>query len=378
MAQDARPKVEPTVEADFTFASAAPFQLQHGGSLQSATLHYCIYGDLEKNRDRVIFVCHALSGSARIHDWWPELLGPGLPFDPERYAILGINFIGSCYGSTGPTSNNPATGQPYGPDFPVVTIGDIVRAHAALLDHLGIRKLHAAIGASIGGMQALELAFRYPERIGHAVAIGVTPLNALGLALNHLQRQSIWNDPAWNNGRYTEQPANGLGAARALAMCSYKSAVLFEERYGRRPNRNGEDPFSTVKGRFDVGGYLDHQGEKFVRRFDANSYITITKLMDNWDVPAAGSPEYRGAIENDVRIDVMGLTTDWLFPPQEVKALHERFKREGLNSHYSELVSDHGHDGFLADSDRLQGFFESLLSGSLVRSSSPLLAVAAD
>jgi homoserine O-acetyltransferase/O-succinyltransferase len=355
-------QLQPTVEADFSFGITDPFLLERGGQLKPVTLRYAIYGDLDRNRDRVILVCHALSGSARVADWWPEYFGAGRPFDTEKYVILGINILGSCYGSTGPSSVNPVTGRHYGPEFPLVTIGDVVRSQAALLDHLGITKLHAVIGGSIGGMQALEWGLRYPQRVAHSIAIGTAPLNALGLALNHLQRQSIWNDPAWQNGCYQEQPANGLGGARALAMLSYKSGELFDERYGRKPNRNGEDPFSTLAGRFDVAGYLDHQQKIFVDRFDANTYITITKLMDNWDAPAEGAPQYRDLARWGVQVELIGISSDWLFPPADVRKLNQRFTREGVVSRYSELTSDHGHDGFLADADRLSDFLVSVLN----------------
>lgn len=346
--------IQPTVEADFTFATTEPFQLERGGALQPVTLHCAIYGDLEKNRDRVILVAHALSGSARVGDWWPDLFRPDAPFDTERYCYIGVNILGSCYGSTGPTSFNPATQRPYGPDFPLVTIGDIVRSQALLLDHLQVKKLDAVIGASIGGMQALEWALRYPERVERSIVIGTAPLQALGLGLNHLQRQAIWNDPAFKSGWYDEQPANGLGAARAIAMLSYKSAELFEERYGRKPNRTGnEDPLTTVKGRFDVAGYLDYQQSLFLKRFDANSYITITKLMDTWDVPPAGAPQYRGVASNGVEIDLVGISSDWLFPPGDVQRLHQQLTREGILSRYSELNSAHGHDAFLAEPGQL-------------------------
>jgi homoserine O-acetyltransferase len=353
-------QLQPTVEADFTFGITEPFLLERGGHLKPVTLRYAIYGDLDQNRDRVILVCHALSGSARVADWWPEYFGTGRPFDTEKHVILGVNILGSCYGSTGPASLNASTGRRYGPEFPLVTIGDIVRSQAALLDHLGIAKLHAVIGGSIGGMQALEWALRYPERVSRSIAIGTAPLGALGLALNHLQRQSIWNDPAWKNGCYTDQPTKGLGAARALAMLSYKSPELFDERYGRNPNRNGEDPFSTLTGRFDVGGYLDHQQKIFVNRFDANSYIAITKLMDIWEAPAEGAPQYRDLARCGVQVELVGISSDWLFPPTDVRKLNQRFTREGVISRYSELVSDHGHDGFLADADRLSGFLLSI------------------
>ncbi len=346
--------IQPSVETDFTFAITEPFQLERGGALRPVTLRYAMYGDIEKNRDRVILVAHALSGSARVADWWPALFRPDAPFDTEHYCYIGVNILGSCYGTTGPTSFNPATKRHYGPEFPLVTIGDIVRSQALLLDYLNVKKLHAVIGASIGGMQALEWALAYPERVERSIVIGTAPLQALGLGLNHLQRQAIWNDPAFQNGWYEEQPANGLGAARAIAMLSYKSGELFEERYGRRPNRTGnEDPFTTVRGRFDVAGYLDYQQSIFLKRFDANTYITITKLMDTWDVPPEGAPEYRGVAKNGVEIDLVGISSDWLFPPADVQRLHQRLTREGVQSRYSELNSEHGHDAFLAEPEQL-------------------------
>ena len=368
--------IQPTVEADFTFATAEPFQLERGGSLQPVTLHYAIYGDLEKNRDRVILVAHALSGSARVADWWPDLFRPDAPFDTEHYCYIGVNILGSCYGSTGPRAIDPATKRNYGPDFPLVTIGDIVRSQAQILDHLRIPKLHAVIGASIGGMQALEWAFRYPERVERSIVIGTAPLQALGLGLNHLQRQAIWNDPAFKDGWYDEQPANGLGAARAIAMLSYKSAELFEERYGRRPNRTGnEDPFTTVNGRFDVAGYLDYQQSVFLKRFDANTYITITKLMDTWDVPPDGSPEYRRLAEHGVEVDLVGISSDWLFPPADVQRLHHRLAKEGILSRYSELNSEHGHDAFLAEPEKLFPIVKVALASSRLPSTAGIAHV---
>jgi homoserine O-acetyltransferase len=294
-------------------------------------------------------VCHALSGSARVADWWPDLFGAEAPFDIEQYCVIGVNILGSCYGSTGPKTIDPRTGKKYGPDFPIVIVSDIVRSQAFLLDHLGLEKLYAVIGASIGGMQALEWALRNPERVQRSIVIGTAPLQAMGLALNHLQRQAIWNDPSWNGGWYERQPAKGLGAARALAMLSYKSPELFEERFGRKPNRSGEDPFTTVEGRFDVAGYLDHQQRVFLDRFDANTYVTITKIMDLWDVPPEGSPQYSVVAKNGVEIGLVGISSDWLFPRADVERLHIRLTREGILSRYSELTSDHGHDAFLAE-----------------------------
>jgi len=356
--------IGPNTEADFTIAG--PFELERGGTLPSVTLRYAVYGDLKRHADRVVLVCHALSGSARVADWWGEMFGPGLPFDTERCCIVGVNIIGSCYGSTGPTSIDPSNGKTYGPDFPVVTVGDSVRAQAILIEHLGVKRLHAAVGGSIGGMQALEWALRYPERVKQAVAIGTAPLNAMGLALNHLQRQAIWNDPQYNNGRYEHQPAKGLGLARALAMCSYKSGDLFDERYGRKPNRNGEDPFTSVAARFDVGGYLDHQEEIFVKRFDANTFVTITRLMDAWDLPANDAAiEHAG--RHGVRVRFVGISSDWLFPPADVRRACERFAQAGVDAHYSELASAHGHDAFLAEPNLISAQLNEVLHGGEFR-----------
>ena len=265
--------LQPTREGDVILAQDAPFRLEAGGSLQPVSIRYAVYGELNERRDNAVLVCHALSGSARVADWWPEMFGS--VFDLSRDCVIGTNILGSCYGSTGPTSINPATGEPYGPDFPVVTIRDIVRAQAQVLDELGVERLRIVVGASIGGMQALQWAVDYPARVEHCIAIGTAPLSAMGLALNHLQRQAIRLDPKFCGGKYPphEQPAGGLGLARAIAMCSYKSAELFDERYARKPNRNGEDPLRSLEHRYDVAGYLDYQGEKFVQRFDANAYL---------------------------------------------------------------------------------------------------------
>lgn len=356
--------IRPNIEADYTIAE--PFQLERGGTLPSVTLRYSIYGDLKRHADRVVLVCHALSGSACVADWWAEMFGAGQPFDTERCCVIGVNIIGSCYGSTGPTSINPLTGKSYGPDFPLVTVGDSVRAQALLLSHLGIKQIHAAVGGSIGGMQALEWALRYPERVKHVVAVGTAPLNAMGLALNHLQRQAIWNDPNYNGGWYTVPPAKGLGLARALAMCSYKSSELYDERYGRKPNRNGEDPFTSVAARFDVAGYLDHQEEIFIKRFDANTFVTITKLMDTWDLPP-DVDAFRPAGKHGVKVHFVGISSDWLFPPADVRRASERFAKGGVDTTYSELVSAHGHDAFLADSHLITGQLNEVLHGGEFR-----------
>lgn len=348
--------LEPTIEADFTFAVDEPFELEGGEELRHITLRYALYGQLNDARDNAILVCHALSGSARVADWWPQLVGPGKLFDTARFCVIGINILGSCYGSTGPTSTRPdRPGETYGPDFPLVTIRDIVRAQVRLLDHLAIERLHCVAGGSIGGMQALRWAVDFPDRVERCVAVGAAPLSAMGLALNHLQRQAIMNDPAWHDGRYEvdAQPIGGLALARGLAMCSYKSAELFDERFARRPDRSGEDPRASLAGRYDIAGYLDYQGQTFVKRFDANSYLHISKAMDTFDLSRGYQSEEQALSRIGARLLLVGISSDWLFPASDILALAERARACGVDATYAELASAHGHDGFLADAGSL-------------------------
>jgi len=348
--------IQPTHEGDFGFAEDEPFALESGGSLRPVNLRYAVYGALSERRDNAILVCHALSGSARVGDWWPQLFGEHGIFDLGRDSVICANVIGSCYGSTGPQTiqqTGPATGRPFGASFPLVTVRDWVQSQALLLDHLGVERLRAVIGGSIGGMQAIQWAIDRPGRVENCIAIGAAPLTAMGLALNHLQRLAIVNDANWRNGEYEVDagPDAGLALARALAMISYKSEMLFAERFARNPNRNGEDPLRSFAGRYDIGGYLDYQGGIFTRRFDANSYLIITKAMDNFH-PARGYESERAALERvKARVLMVGISSDWLFPPEEIKALAERMREAGADAQYAELQTTHGHDGFLAEPD---------------------------
>ena len=351
--------IEPTFEADFTFADDEPFRLSGGGSLQPVTLRYALYGELNEARDNALLVCHALSGSARVGDWWPLLFGPNQPFDTTQYCVIGVNVIGSCYGSTGPCSPHPQKpGQLYGSDFPVVTIGDMVRTQARLLDHLDIERLHTVIGGSIGGMQALSWAVDFPDRVERCIAIGAAPLSAMGLALNHLQRQAIRNDPAWRDGHYSldQQPVAGLALARAIAVCSYKSSELFSERFARQPDRSGEDPRSSLTARYDIAGYLDYQGSIFTPRFDANCYVALSKAMDTFDLAhgdRAGTSAQVRLRRISARLLLVGISSDWLFPASDVRGLAWMARAAGVKANYAELTSLHGHDGFLAETKQL-------------------------
>jgi homoserine O-acetyltransferase len=348
--------LEPTYEGDFVLPQH--LDLESGHVLAKPTLHYAVYGRLNAARDNAVLVCHALSGSALVGSWWPEIFAPGAVLSLEQDFVICINMLGSCYGSTGPGSVDPETGLVYGPDFPLVSIRDNVRAQAHLLDSLGIRRLRLVLGGSIGGMQALEWAIHDPERVERAAIIAVAPLSAMGLALNHLQRQAIQNDPDWDGGYYLtqRQPKQGLGLARQIGMLSYKSAELFEERFGRNPNRNGEDPWAQdnqggglVGGRFDIGGYLDHQGQRFIDRFDANAYLAILRTMDNWDPLRGGraSEEVFGRIR--AKLNFVGISSDWLFPAESVRQFAQTIRSAGVNADYREMISAHGHDAFLAE-----------------------------
>ena len=354
------PALEPTYEGDFILYQH--LLLESGRTLVQATLHYAVYGRLNAARDNAVLICHALSGSARVGDWWPEIFAPGAVLSLDHDFVICINLLGSCYGSTGPASVDPETGLVYGPDFPLVSIRDNVRAQAQLLDSLGISRLRMILGGSIGGMQALEWAIHDPARVEHAAIIAVTPLSAMGLALNHLQRQAIQNDPDWDSGYYLPQrpPHMGLSLARQIGMLSYKSSGLFDERFSRNPNRNGEDPWrlddhggGLIGGRFDIAGYLDHQGERFIRRFDANSYLAILRTMDTWD-PLNGYASPKEAFSRiRARLTFIGISSDWLFPAEAVRDFAGLIRSTGIPAEYREMTSSHGHDAFLAEQAEL-------------------------
>lgn len=349
---------QPECEGDYTLDEVV--SLESGERLVRPTQHYAIYGKLNAARDNAVLVCHALSGNAEVATWWPQLFQqPDALLDLERDCVIGINMLGSCYGSTGPGSIDPDTGRPYGPTFPLINVRDIVRAQEKLISRLGIRKLKLAIGASIGGMQVVEWAVTFPDRVSRAISIGAAPLGAMGLGLNHLQRQAIMLDPKWAGGYYeaNDEPQGGLAIARALGIISYKSVPLFEERFGRKPNRTGENPWISTaagqNGRFDIAGYLDYQGRKFNERFDANAYICITRTMDTFDPVRAHASPFAAYSRIQAHVTLVGISTDWLFPPGDVRSLAAMMAAAGARCDYREMASNHGHDAFLAEPDHL-------------------------
>jgi homoserine O-acetyltransferase len=308
-------------EIDFKFSE--PFTLESGEILSPLDLRCTIYGKLNAEKSNAVLVFHALTGSSRVNEWWNEILGDGLGLDTARFAFVCVNALGSCYGST-----------PGKFIKSVVTTGDIVRSQKLLFEYLGIGKFRAVVGGSVGGMLALQFATHFPELTEKCVAVGAAPLSAMGLALNHLQRAAIKHE-------------NGVGLARQIAMISYKSSELFERSFARRPNQNGEIPSARLQNRFDIAGYLDYQGEKFTRRFDAESYNVLSKVMDLFDLSDAQIEKITA------RVSLVGITSDWLFPASDVENLTERMKNLGIIAEYVEMISPDGHDAFLSDTRQM-------------------------
>jgi homoserine O-acetyltransferase/O-succinyltransferase len=326
-------------EIDFKFNE--PFTLESGEVLDSFQLRCTIYGRLNEDKSNAVLVFHALTGSSRIGDWWPEVIGDGKGLDTSENAFICVNYLGSCYGSTSGSSLKKL-GKSYKKELPLVTVRDIVRTNVHLLEYLGIKKFKAVVGGSVGGMLALQFAADFPELTEKVVAIGATPLSPMGLALNHLQRQALKLDD--------------IEMARKIAMLSYKSAAQFDQRFGRKPNRNGENPHRKHENRFDIAGYLDHQGEIFNRRFELESYQIITKAMDLFDL----TDEQIQQITAEAHL--VGISSDWLFPSKDVENLSRRFRRNGVRTTFTELISDDGHDAFLSDTGKMNDILKQIFA----------------
>lgn len=330
------------IDAQFSneprFLTLSAFTLESGEVLPQVTVAYRTWGRLNPAGDNAVLVCHALTGSADVDQWWAGLFGPGRALDPQRDFIVCSNVLGGCYGSTGPRSINPLTRKPYGGQFPAVSVRDMVQAQARLLHELGIAKLALVIGGSLGGMQALEWAALYPERVNAVVAIGCgVRQSPWAIGWSEAQRQAIFADPNWRGGDYspTTPPAAGLAAARIMAMLSYRHWREFEKRFGRR-RRDGA---------FEIESWLQHHGDKLVHRFDAASYVTLTRAMDSHDL-ARGRSELSAL---SMPALIIGISSDLLYPPAEQQGLVALLP----NAELKVLDSPHGHDAFLIETDRL-------------------------
>ena len=357
------------------FVHPGAFTFKSGQTIQGFTLRYETYGALGTTRDNAVLICHALSGDhhcAGWHSpadakpgWWNNLIGPGKAVDTSRFYVVCVNVLGGCQGSTGPSSIDPATGAPYGIRFPFVTIRDMVIAQKLLLDSLGVAELHAVMGGSMGGMTAMMFAIEFPHFTKRQIIMASTANeSAQAIAFNEVGRQAIMQDPAWNQGDYPRDggPRVGLAIARMMAHITYLSDAGMDRKFGRRKRESAGGEAYTFDAQFEVESYLRHQGESFINRFDANSYLYITRAIDQFDpARAAGSLEIALAPVQAESL-IVGFTSDWLFPPEQNRAIALALLRAGKRASYAELATDLGHDSFLLESDDLytllRGFLE--------------------
>ena len=365
----------------FTFANPHnEMILENGSQLGPITLVYETYGTLTPRKNNVILILHALSGDSHVAGyytekdskpgWWDIMVGPGKGIDTNKYFVICSNMLGSCMGSTGPSSTNPETNRPYGIDFPFVTIGDMVSAQKMLLDHLGIQQILSVIGGSIGGMQVMEWCVRYPEMIISAIPLATTTRHsALAIAFNEVARQAIMADPKWNNGDYYsgEKPELGLAIARMVGHITYLSDESMRLKFGRRL-QNKKDFSFNFDVDFQVESYLRYQGTKFVERFDANSFLYITKASDYYDLEKqhGNDSAVKAFSKTNVKFLVVSFTSDWLYPTYQSKTMVKAMKKNGLDVSFCEIEAQWGHDAFLLPNDRLtslmKGFLERVCS----------------
>ncbi|MEE8432548.1 MAG: homoserine O-acetyltransferase [Candidatus Desulfatibia sp.] len=349
--------------------------LECGEKLGPISISYETYGNLNQDKSNVIIVCHALSGDSHVAGyyskddpkpgWWDIMVGPEKGIDTDKYFVICSNILGSCMGSTGPCSYSPKTAEPYGHDFPGITIGDMVRAQKALLDHLGINKILAVIGGSIGGMQVLEWCVRYPDMVVAAIPLATTMKHsALAIAFNEVARQAIMADPNWNNGNYYNgpKPNLGLAVARMIGHITYLSDESMRIKFGRRLQDKSDFSFN-FDADFQVESYLRHQGAKFVDRFDANSFLFITKASDYYDLEkehGSGSA-VKAFAKAKARFLILSFTSDWLYPTYQSKAMVQAMKKNGLDVSFCEIEAEWGHDAFLLPSERLTALIKNFL-----------------
>ena len=360
-----------------TFPADKPLRLDSGAQLAPLQVAYKTYGRLNAERTNAVLVCHALTGDQHLASphpitgkpgWWDERVGPGKPLDPAKLFIICSNVIGGCMGSTGPSSENPATGKPYGLTFPVITIADMVRAQAMLIEGLGIETLFAVVGGSMGGMQALQWAADFPAKVFSVLCIAAAPRHsAQNIAFHEVGRQAIMADPDWRGGDYASQgvrPEKGLAVARMGAHITYLSEAALQRKFGRELRRDGLSWGFDAD--FQVESYLRHQGTSFVDRFDANSYLYITRALDYFDLAAA----YGGVLAEafcrarETRFCVLSFTSDWLYPTPESRTIVRALNAAGCRASFVEIDSDKGHDAFFLDEPALDSALNGFLASA--------------
>ncbi|MGQ2924098.1 MAG: homoserine O-succinyltransferase MetX [Hydrogenophaga sp.] len=396
---DERPQDKALIVTPQTFRFTEPLPLRSGATLPAYELVVETYGTLNAERSNAVLICHALNAShhvagwhadengqplARSEGWWNNMIGPGKPVDTDRYFVIGVNNLGSCFGSTGPTHANPATGQPWGADFPVVTVEDWVDAQARLLDAMGIETLAAVMGGSLGGMQTLSWTLQYPQRVRHAVVVASAPnLTAENIAFNEVARRAIVTDPDFREGHYLREgtlPRRGLRIARMIGHITYLSDDVMNEKFGRSlRSSDAQDPaaiaelayrYSTQDVEFQIESYLRYQGDKFSEYFDANTYLLITRALDYFD-PAR---EYDGNLtaalaRAQAKFLLVSFTTDWRFSPARSREIVKALLDNRRDVSYAEIDAPHGHDAFLLDDPRylqaVRAYFEQTISGGV-------------
>ncbi|WP_322991462.1 homoserine O-succinyltransferase MetX [Limnohabitans sp.] len=350
----------------------APLPLQSGASIRGYSLSYETYGTLNADKSNAVLICHALNASHHVAGvyadqpknlgWWDNMIGPGKSLDTDRFFVIGVNNLGSCFGSTGPMHTNPDTGRVYGADFPVVTVEDWVNAQARLLDALGIEQLAAVMGGSLGGMQALSWTLQYPERVKHAVVVASAPnLNAENIAFNEVARRAIVTDPDFNDGHFYAQgvvPKRGLRIARMIGHITYLSDDVMNEKFGRElreavtHNASGYK-YSTQEVEFQIESYLRYQGDKFSEYFDANTYLLITRALDYFDPARAFGGDLSKALSRaSCKFLLVSFSTDWRFSPARSREMVKALLDNRRDVSYAEIDAPHGHDAFLLDDAR--------------------------
>ena len=354
-----------------------PIELDSGEILDEVTVAYETYGELNKEKSNAILICHALTGDAhaagwhrgdRKPGWWEIVIGPGKALDSEKYFIICSNVLGGCKGTTGPSSINPSTGKEYGLDFPVITIKDMVKVQKKLVDSFGINQLYAIIGGSMGGMQVLQWLVSYPKMMKKAIPIATAAMSSpQQIAFNEVGRQAIFSDPDWNKGNYYEtgkKPRNGLSLARMIAHITYLSDESMDIKFGRGLQDKDEISydFSTD---FQVESYLHHQGESFVKRFDANSYLFITKAVDLFDLSVNNSL-IDGFKDIEAKIEVISVDSDWLYPTEQSTEIVTSLTANAIEASFSEIKSNYGHDAFLLEKGQLNHIFSKFLANNIV------------